>query len=138
MLTAPEPNATPLRVLLCLPTAPALPPGENGDFGGSSIYGQLSDKPLLAFVNSHGVRDMKHNRDEKLNAEYLPVVRRAAGLRPPCRSGSCRLNYTRDVPEPHPTRRDLALQNFECADCGAVKTKVLSLKPGAPPPELAA
>ena len=37
-------------VLLCLPTAPALPPGENGDFGTSPIYGQLLDKPLLAFV----------------------------------------------------------------------------------------
>ena len=54
VLTAPEPNATLLGVLLCLPTAPALPPGENGDFGMSPIYGQLSDKPLLAFVDSHG------------------------------------------------------------------------------------
>jgi hypothetical protein len=40
--------------------------------------------------------------------------------------------------EPHPSRRDLALENFECADCGPVKTKVLSLKSDAPPPELAA
>ncbi len=40
--------------------------------------------------------------------------------------------------EPHPTRRDLALQNFECADCGAVKTKVLSLKSRGRSPELAA
>jgi predicted outer membrane repeat protein len=40
--------------------------------------------------------------------------------------------------DPHPTRHDLALQNFACAQGGAVKTKVLSLKPGAPPPELAA
>jgi hypothetical protein len=39
---------------MCLPTAPALPPRENGDFGMSPIYGQLSDKPLLAFVSSHG------------------------------------------------------------------------------------
>jgi hypothetical protein len=74
VLTAPEPNATLLRALLCLPTAPALPPGENGDFGGSPIYGQLSDKPLLAFVHSHGVREMKHNRDEKLNTERLLAV----------------------------------------------------------------
>ena len=37
----------------------------------SPIYGQLSDKPLLAFVYLHGVRDVKHNRDEKLNAEHL-------------------------------------------------------------------
>jgi hypothetical protein len=42
------------------------------------------------------------------------------------------------VIEPHPTRRDLALQNFECANCGPIKTKVISLKPGVPPPELAA
>ena len=42
------------------------------------------------------------------------------------------------VIEAHPTRRDLALQNFECADCRVVKTKVFSLKPGEPPPELAA
>jgi len=52
--TAPEPNATLFGVLLCLPTAPALPPGEKGDFGTSPIYGQLSDKPLLAFVYLHG------------------------------------------------------------------------------------
>ena len=54
VLTAPEPNATLLGVLLCLPTAPALPPGHNGDFGRSPIYGQLSDKPLLAFVRIWG------------------------------------------------------------------------------------
>ena len=65
----------------------------------SPIYRQLSDKPLLAFVYSHGVRDMKHNRDEKLNAEHLLAVQRAAGLRPPCRLNSCRLNYTApDIP----------------------------------------
>jgi hypothetical protein len=37
-----------LGVLLCLPTAPALLPEENGDLGMSPIYGQLSDKPRLA------------------------------------------------------------------------------------------
>jgi hypothetical protein len=35
-------------VLSCLPTEPALPRGENGDFG----TWQLSDEPLLAFVYS--------------------------------------------------------------------------------------
>jgi len=50
----------------------------------------------------------------------------------------CRKPKMQAVIEPHPTRCDLALQNFECADCGPVKTKVLSLRPGAPPPELAA
>jgi hypothetical protein len=53
---------------------------ENGDFGMSPIYGQLSDKPRLAFAYSHGVPGMKHKRDEKLNAEHPPAVRRAAGL----------------------------------------------------------
>jgi hypothetical protein len=43
-----------------------------------------------------------------------------------------------DVIEPHPTRRGVALQNFECADCGTAKAKVLSLKLGESPPELAA
>jgi two-component system, chemotaxis family, response regulator Rcp1 len=40
--------------------------------------------------------------------------------------------------EPSPARRDLVLHNFRCADCGSVKTKVLSLKPGEPLPEPAA
>jgi hypothetical protein len=39
-----------LEVKLCLPMAPALPPEENGDFGMSPIYEQLSDKPQLALV----------------------------------------------------------------------------------------
>jgi hypothetical protein len=59
VLTASEPNATLFGVLLCLPTAPALPlererERENGDFGTSPIYGQLSDKPRLAFVSLNG------------------------------------------------------------------------------------
>jgi len=41
------PNAVQLEMILCLPTALALPTGENGDFGTSPFYGQLSDKPLL-------------------------------------------------------------------------------------------
>ena len=47
-------NATLARLLSCLPTTPALPPGENGDFGMSPIYGQLSNKRLLAFVITLG------------------------------------------------------------------------------------
>jgi len=39
----------------------ALPPGENGDFGTSPIYEQLSDKPPLALAYSRGVPDAKHN-----------------------------------------------------------------------------
>ena len=38
----------------------------------------------------------------------------------------------------HPTDRDLALQNFTCANCGAVKTKMLSLKPDKPSSQLSA
>ena len=30
----------------------------------------------------------------------------------------------------HPTRAGLAIHNFECVDCGPVKSKVYSLKPG--------
>jgi hypothetical protein len=74
VLTAPEPNGPLFAVLLRLPTAPALPPGEKGDFGTSPIYAQLSDKLLLALVYSHGVRDMKHNRDREIKAPstFLP------------------------------------------------------------------
>jgi uncharacterized Zn finger protein len=36
----------------------------------------------------------------------------------------------------HPTNRDAATQLLKCADCGSEKTKVLSLRPAAPPPEL--
>ena len=42
------------------------------------------------------------------------------------------------VIELHPTRTDAAIHSLTCADCGHVKTKVLSLRPGDPPPELAA
>jgi hypothetical protein len=48
-------------VLLCLPTAPGLPLSGNGDFGTSPIFGQLSDKPLLACINLRGVSAVKHN-----------------------------------------------------------------------------
>ncbi len=56
----------------------------------SPIYGQLSDKLLLAFVNPYGVLDVKHNRDQV-------IKRRAAschplGLSRSCRFDSCRLN----------------------------------------------
>lgn len=50
----------------------------------------------------------------------------------------CRKPITQTVIEAHPSRPDLALQNFECADCGPVKTKIYSLKPGEPSPEVAA
>ena len=43
-------NATLFGVLLCRPTAPGLPIWRTGDFGTSPIFGQLSDKPLLASV----------------------------------------------------------------------------------------
>jgi hypothetical protein len=56
-------------------------------------------------------------------------------------NGTCR-KYRKPVLqaiiERHPTRRDLALQKFQCANCGRIKTNVLSLKPGKRSPELAA
>jgi hypothetical protein len=48
---------------MCLPTAPALPPIDNGDFGVSPFCGQLSDKSQLALHLTMGVRDMKRNRN---------------------------------------------------------------------------
>ncbi len=50
----------------------------------------------------------------------------------------CHKPITQSVIEPHPTRRDVALHNFQCVDCGPVKTKVISLEPGASRTELAA
>jgi hypothetical protein len=41
-------NQTLFEVSLCRPTAPGLPIWGTGDFGTSPIFGQLSDKPLLA------------------------------------------------------------------------------------------
>jgi hypothetical protein len=42
------------------------------------------------------------------------------------------------VIESHPIRNDIARHSLQCVDCGPVKTKLLSLRPGDPPPELAA
>jgi hypothetical protein len=36
--------------------------GGNGDFGTSPIFGQLSDKPLLARSKHVGVPDLRHKR----------------------------------------------------------------------------
>jgi hypothetical protein len=45
----------------------------------------------------------------------------------------------RSAIEPHPSRHDIALQDFYCGDCGPIKTIVLSLKPvKKQPPDLAA
>lgn len=40
----------------------------------------------------------------------------------------CRKPIKFAVIEQHPTRRDLSVHKFECADCGFVKTKVLFRK----------
>ena len=75
---APEPNPAQFEVLLCLPTAPALPAEGSGDFGTSPLYGQLSDKPLLVLV-LNGVRAVKHNSGSRSQAlsTLLPT-----GIRP--------------------------------------------------------
>jgi hypothetical protein len=49
----------------------------------------------------------------------------------------CGKPITLAVIERHPTRADAAVQSFECADCGHVKTKLLSLRRRVQP-ELAA
>ena len=35
--------------------------------------------------------------------------------------------------ELHPSNRGLALHNFTCANCGPIKTKIISLKPSESP-----
>jgi hypothetical protein len=50
----------------------------------------------------------------------------------------CRKPLMQGVVEAHPSRRDIAFHNFECGDCGPVKTKVVSLMPGNSQPELSA
>jgi hypothetical protein len=50
----------------------------------------------------------------------------------------CHKPITQTVIEPHPTRRDLALHNFHCADCDPIKTNILSLTPAKPSQERAA
>jgi endogenous inhibitor of DNA gyrase (YacG/DUF329 family) len=40
----------------------------------------------------------------------------------------CRKPITISDIESHPTRNDVALHNFACAECGAVRTKIVSLK----------
>jgi hypothetical protein len=49
----------------------------------------------------------------------------------------CRKPVKLAVIEPHPTRRDLAIHNFHCVDCGSVKARIISLKSGKPPAEAA-
>jgi hypothetical protein len=50
----------------------------------------------------------------------------------------CRKAIRRTTITQHPDRRDLAIHNFECADCGLVKTKILFLKPAGSPSGVAA
>jgi hypothetical protein len=69
---------------LCLPTAPGLPLQGNGDFGTSAFFGQLSDKPLLACIRSHGVRGAKRNAWSKIKrwapSSRIAVVSSSIGL----------------------------------------------------------
>jgi phage FluMu protein Com len=41
----------------------------------------------------------------------------------------CRKSIMQADIERHPTRSDLAIQNFQCTDCGPVKAKIFALKP---------
>jgi hypothetical protein len=70
------PNAALFQVLLCLPTAQRLLLQGNGDFGTSAFFGQLSDKPLLACIWSHGVRAPKRNGCSKIK-RWAPSWRAA-------------------------------------------------------------
>ena len=50
----------------------------------------------------------------------------------------CRKPIKETTVTPHPTRYDLSIHKFECADCGVVKTKILLLKPDVSRSEVAA
>jgi hypothetical protein len=50
----------------------------------------------------------------------------------------CRKPIKETTVTPHPTRHDLGIHNLECADCGVVRTKILSLKPSESRVEAAA
>lgn len=50
----------------------------------------------------------------------------------------CRKPTMQAVVEPHPSRSDVALQNYDCAACGFAKTKLLSLRPRGATPQPAA
>ena len=49
----------------------------------------------------------------------------------------CRKPVSVAVVERHPTRSDMAVHNYECADCGPVKTTIVSLRVDKSPPKLA-
>jgi hypothetical protein len=50
----------------------------------------------------------------------------------------CRKPKMRATLDLHPSNSDLAVETFECAKCGPVKTKLISLKPSMPKSELPA
>jgi hypothetical protein len=50
----------------------------------------------------------------------------------------CRKSALHSTIESHPSRRDIAFHKLECANCGPMQTKVISLKPGKRSPEAAA
>jgi ssDNA-binding Zn-finger/Zn-ribbon topoisomerase 1 len=51
---------------------------------------------------------------------------------------NCNKPMAQAVIERHPMRNDLAVRSFYCANCGPVKTLIISLGPGEPPPEFVA
>jgi len=63
VLMAHAPNAAQFGVLMCPPMAPELLLSENGDFGRSPIYGQLSDTHYVSLYV--GAPDVKHNRGSR-------------------------------------------------------------------------
>ena len=40
----------------------------------------------------------------------------------------CRKPLKLTLIEPHPSDRDLAIYNYHCVDCGAVRAKIIPLK----------
>src|SRR6266568_3034964 len=73
---APAPNTALCGVLLCLPTAPALPLwGTETSVRRRFFFGQLSDKQLLACISLCGVSDLKHNGRPRIKRRALLAVR---------------------------------------------------------------
>jgi hypothetical protein len=64
----------------------ALPNGRNGDFGTSPIYRQLSNKPLFALTNLHGVPNANRNGWSRIEVLKTLLSSGIAGAAPtyPC------------------------------------------------------
>ena len=91
-----------------------------------------SHSPAASIWPPHSLSSnaMPHGPRDHLGAAPIP------GLFVPriCARRATRKPIRQTIIELHPTRRDLAVHNFVCADCGPVRTKIISLRPRVPTP----